>query len=599
VNLREFRRILRQTLILPVFLLLLAGGLAVWQIVQSSAAFRALDESDRITTEVTTLQKLIIDQETGLRGYQLTGDNAMLQPYREASKVIPRHFSVLSGLLQGRSGQQQRLATLHDRYEVWLNFAEGVLAKHTHPVNDVQLSRQINEQGKELMDGIRAGADGMLAAEQRARKLRSESALSMEHQEFLSIMVGALVSGLLLAWFTRSRLHHVSRIYDTALQTLRLQTDEIYESRQRFQTTLESIGDAVIACDNHGRVQFMNIIAQNLTGWSAQEALGRPLQEVFHIIHEETREIAENPVEKVRRLNRVIGLANHTALISRQGKEYIIDDSAAPIRDAEGGMTGIVLVFRDVTEEKRTESTLVASEKLAVAGRLAASIAHEIHNPLDSVANLLFLIARESDAAKREEYLHLAQQEVGRTMQISRTLLSLYREPVAPIEIDLRDLLDGVLLLLDRRLMQLGVKVEREFPEPLVVEGFPAELRQVFTNVLVNAMDAAGKGGRIRIRIEKAPAQELRGAGAVVEVADSGAGVSEETEKNLFQPFFTTKGEAGTGLGLWVSMGIVQKHGGMIRIRNGKDNYLGAHVRVYLPSKTLASASRRATPHLN
>ena len=599
MNLQEFRRILRQTLILPLSLLLIAGGLAVWQITQSSAAFRALDQSDRITTEVTTLQKLIIDQETGLRGYQLTGDEIMLQPYRDAAKTIPQHFSALSGLLQGRPGQQQRLAILHDRYEVWVNFAEGVLSKHPHPVNDVQISRQINEQGKALMDSIRAGADAMLAAEQRARKLRSESALSMEHQEFLSIMVGALVSGLLLAWLTRSRLHYVSRTYDTALQTLQLQTDEIFESQQRFQTTLESIGDAVIACDNDGNVQFMNIIAQNLTGWSAQEASGRPLQEVFHIIHEETREIAENPVEKVRRLNRVIGLANHTALISRQGKEYVIDDSAAPIRDADGEMIGIVLVFRDVTEERRTQAALVSSEKLAVAGRLAASIAHEIHNPLDSVANLLFLIARENDSVKREEYVHLAQQEVGRTMQISRTLLSLYREPVAPIAIDLKDLLDGVLLLLDRRLIQQGVKLERDFPEPLVVEGFPAELRQVFTNVLVNAMDAAGKNGRIRIRLEKAPAEELRGAGAVIEVADNGAGVAEEAEKNLFQPFFTTKGEAGTGLGLWVSMGIVQKHGGIIHIRNGKDDYPGAHVRVFLPAKTLASASRRATPHLN
>jgi PAS domain S-box-containing protein len=599
VNLRDFRRILRQTLILPFVLLLLAGGMAIWQIMQSSAAFRSLDQSDRITTEVTTLQKLIIDQETGLRGYQLTGDQVMLQPYHEAAKAIPQHFSALSSLLQGRPGQQQRLATLRDRYEVWLNFAEGVLAGHPHPVNDAALSRQINEQGKALMDSIREGANGMLEAERHARKQRSDSALSMEHQEFLSIVAGALVSGLLLGWFTRSRLHHVSRTYDHALQTLQLQNDEIYESRQRFQTTLESIGDAVIACNNNGGVQFMNIIAQNLTGWSAQEAFGRPLQEVFHIINEETREIAENPVEKVRRLNRVIGLANHTALISRQGKEYIIDDSAAPIRDADGGMIGIVLVFRDVTEERRTQAALVASEKLAVAGRLAASIAHEIHNPLDSVANLLFLIARESDTVKREEYLHLAQQEVGRTMQISRTLLSLYREPVAPIAIDLRELLDGVMLLLDRRLIQQEVKVEREFPEPLVVEGFPAELRQVFTNVLVNAMDAAGKNGRIRIRLEKSPAEELRSAGAIVEVSDSGAGVSEATEKNLFQPFFTTKGEAGTGLGLWVSMGIVQKHGGMIRIRNGKDDYPGAHVRVYLPAKTLASASRRATPHLN
>ena len=232
--------------------------------------------------------------------------------------------------------------------------------------------------------------------------------------------------------------------------------------------------------------------------------MGGRSREVFHIVNEETREEAENPVEKVRRLQTVVGLANHTALISRQGKEYVIDDSAAPIRGQDGEMTGIVLVFRDVTDARRTEAALIAGEKLAVAGSLAASIAHEIHNPLDSVANLHFLLANEADPEKRAEYLHLAQQELDRTMQISRTLLSLYREPKAPVPVDLKELAEGVLLLLERRLVQQGIQVDRDFSEPCVVEGFPAELRQVFTNILVNALEAAGNNGRIRIRIDHA-----------------------------------------------------------------------------------------------
>jgi len=346
-------------------------------------------------------------------------------------------------------------------------------------------------------------------------------------------------------------------------------------------------------------VEFMNAIAQDLTGWTSEEAIGRPLTEVFHIINEETRQVAENPVEKVQRLQTVVGLANHTALISRQGKEYVIDDSAAPIRAEDGEMTGIVLVFRDVTEVRRTEAALIAGEKLAVAGRLAASIAHEIHNPLDSVANAHYLLENEPDPVKRVEYLQLAQQELSRTMQISRTLLSLYREPKAPIAVDLKELAEGVLLLLERRLVQQGVVVDRQFSEECVVEGFPAELRQVFTNIFMNALEAAGKGGRIRIRIEPVAAQELRGAGTMVEVTDSGPGVSEHAGEKLFQPFFTTKGENGTGLGLWVSNGIVQKHGGSIRISNSHEGDLrGARVRVYLPTRTMASASSRATVHV-
>jgi signal transduction histidine kinase len=141
--------------------------------------------------------------------------------------------------------------------------------------------------------------------------------------------------------------------------------------------------------------------------------------------------------------------------------------------------------------------------------------------------------------------------------------------------------------------------VERDYTEPLIVEGFPAELRQVFTNVIVNAFEAAGKEGRIRIRMERSPAEELRPAGSMVEVADSGPGVPDSITHSLFQPFFTTKGEQGTGLGLWVSMGIVQKHGGMIQIANGDEQDLkGAHVRVYLPTQTLADAARRSTAHV-
>jgi signal transduction histidine kinase len=331
-----------------------------------------------------------------------------------------------------------------------------------------------------------------------------------------------------------------------------------------------------------------------------EDARGLLLQNVFRIVNEETRQASENPVETVRRANTVIGLANHTALIARHGKESIIDDSAAPVRNAEGEMTGIVLVFRDVTDQKRTEAALLAGEKLAVAGRLAASIAHEIHNPLDSVTNLLFLLDSEEDREKRREYLRMAQQELARTIQITRTMLSLYREPQSPIPVDLGELVASVLLLLDSRLAQNGIHLERAFgDEPLIAEGFPAELRQVFTNIIVNAVEAAGKDGRMRIRIEPADAEELRGSGIVVEVSDSGPGVPGDVNRSLFQPFFTTKGEEGTGLGLWVSMGIVQKHGGAIRIVNQVDQqYSGASVRIYLPKKTLASPSTRSTAHV-
>ena len=599
MNLRDFNRVLRETLLLPVLLLLALAIFAAWQIRESSTALEAIDRSDALTAEINELQRLIVDQETGIRGQQLTGDPSMLAPFQAAAAPVNKHFNHLHQALLTRSDESeqpaelQELAAARDRYQLWLGFATGVLNKDPAVVNDPRM----NQHGKELMDNVRASIDDLLKTETKVRKTRSASALALERREFVTLIVAAVMVGLMVGLFTISRLRKVSRAYDEALEEVKQQAEEISERREWFETTLASIGDAVIACDGEGNVQFMNAIAEQLTGWPLRDALGHELAEIFRIINEESRQTVENPVEKVRREQTVVGLANHTVLISRSGAEFVIDDSAAPIRGEDGEMRGVVLVFRDVTESRRTEAALIATEKLAVAGRLAASIAHEIHNPLDAIANLLFLLERETERSKRGEYLEMAQQELNRTMQITRTLLSLYREPKAPVPVDVKDLADGVLLLLERRLMQQGIDVEKLFTEPAVVEGYPAELRQVFTNVVLNAIDAAGKGGRVRIRVLPVAAQELRSAGVVIEVWDSGPGISEGARAKLFQPFFTTKGEHGTGLGLWVSNGIMQKHGGYIRITNSSDGDLrGACVSLYLPARSVALPS---TPSQN
>lgn len=581
----QFNRTLRQLVALPIVLLVLLAGFMVWQILAATRAQRQLDHSDRVSEQLDILQGLLVDQETGLRGFQLTGDPVMLAPWQAAASPIQFEFGSLQSLVAADPVQLAALRELRTRYAAWLAFAQSVLSGSASASADPHL----NQHGKVLMDAIRATTHAMRLHESSLREAEYRRARALQRRELFSLLISALLVGIFLALFTRHHLRAVSGSYLVSIDELTQRSEELFESQQWFQTTLESIGDAVIACDLHGSVSFMNAVAARLTGWTLAEAKGHPLVDVFRIVHEETRRPVDNPVEKVLRLRHVAGLANHTMLIARDGQEYIIDDSAAPIASASGEIVGVVLVFRDVTEERRMESALLASEKLAVAGRLAASIAHEIHNPLDSVANLHFLIGDEDDPAQRAEYLRLAQQELSRTMQISRTLLSLYREPRAPVRIDLRELIEGVLLLLDRRIQHHGIRVEANLDGSLFVEGYPAELRQVFTNLIVNAMEAAGSKGRIRIRMEKADAGELHGAGAVVEIADSGPGIAPEIASRLFQPFFTTKGADGTGLGLWVSMGIVQKHGGAIRLADSGESALrGACLRVFLPARTLA-----------
>jgi PAS domain S-box-containing protein len=584
----QFNRTVRQLVELPVFLAILMAGFLLWQILATARAQQVLDASDRITAQIEELQNLFIDQETGLRGFQLTGDPVMLAPWQAAAGPIQSRFDSLHTLLAPEPEQAATLADLDSRYRQWLDFANAVLAKDPAALADPKL----NQHGKAMMDGIRATARTLLHHEQDMRQAEYHRARWLLSRELISLIASALVLGIFLALFTRHHVSAISASYQSRIDDISRQTEELFESRQWFQTTLESIGDAVIACDIRGGVSFMNAVSENLTGWKLADAKGHALEDVFRIVNEETRQPAEGPVDKVRRLRHVIGLANHTVLLARDGREFVIDDSAAPIMSGTGEMIGVVLVFRDVTEERRMQAALVASEKLAVAGRLAASIAHEIHNPLDSVANLHYLLEQEANPLKRAEYLRLAQQELSRTMQISRTMLSLYREPRAPISIDLRELIEGVLLLLDRRLQHQGIQLEARLAEPLMVEGFPAELRQVFTNLIGNAIDAAGSKGRILIRMEPADAEELHGAGAVVEIVDSGVGIPPDIQPRLFQPFFTTKGASGTGLGLWVSMGIVQKHGGAIRIGNGDEPGLpGASIRVFLPARTFAQRS--------
>jgi PAS domain S-box-containing protein len=590
MNLREFNRILEQTLLVPVLLLLALAAILVWQIQSTLTAQRLIDHSDQVSTNARDVERLIIDQETGLRGYQLTGDTLMLAPFKTAEPMIPRKFAMLRDLLADNPSQLAHLAQLNDRYQIWVGFAQSVMASP----DELKSNVAVNRRGKDMMDAIRAQSQSLVQAESELRRQRAVNVEKRVRRVLSFTFIGAALAGLLLGLFTRSRLHRVSRAYQSSLNELQQRADDLYETRLRYQTTLESIGDAVIACDAQGGVEFMNEVAQRLTGWNLSEAREMPLDQIFHIVNEETREICENPVEKVLRTNTVIGLANHTVLVARNDVEYVIDDSASPIRDQRGKITGVVLIFRDVTDIKRTEAALIASERHTIAGTLAASIAHEIHNPLDSVANLHHLLASEEDPDKREEFLAMAKQELDRTMQISRAMLSLYREPKAPIRIDISALIDDVLLLLDRRLADQSISVTRELEPELVVEGFPAELRQVFTNLIVNAADAAGRNGRIGIRTSRTLPEESRPAGVMIEVSDSGPGISAKVEKNLFQPFFTTKGELGTGLGLWVSMGIVQKHSGTIRIGNSDcDGFSGAAVCVYLPMRALACAKPR------
>ncbi len=596
MNLHAFNRVLRITLLMPIVLLGVLAGVLVWQIQEAIAAQARVAHADEVIQRLYRLQVSILDEANGLRGYQLTGEKSMLESFQDGGVHAAADFKALSGLLNTPEQQLQAIR-LHDDYFLWEGYTAPAMQAGRQSGTPDEIAA--DQHGKELIDQIRNRMRETIRAEKQSRDALLRAAQSRVHDFLRIVLAAGFAVGVLIGTFTSSRLRRVSRAYDESLQALKSRNEELYESRQSYLTTLESIGEGVIACDTAGRVRFMNAVAQQLTGWKLESALEQPLSEVFNVVHEATRKpIAHLPAAPSSQKPATV--ENTSLLLAPDGRERLIARSAAPIRDAGGKSVGTVVVFRDITAAKSAEQALIANEKLAVAGRLAASIAHEIHNPLDSVANLHFLLQSENSPAKREEYLGMAQQELGRTLQISRAMLSLYRESPAPVEVMLPELIDSVLLLLDRKIKQQQLQVERRYTSAGIVFGFPGELRQVFTNVIANAAEASIlPGGILRVVIRDATPKDQE-IGTVIEVQDSGPGVDPLIERKLFQPFVTTKGEKGTGLGLWVSLGIVQKHGGTMTIQNistpdherrsiarkspaAKPEPEGACVRIFLP----------------
>jgi PAS domain S-box-containing protein len=301
------------------------------------------------------------------------------------------------------------------------------------------------------------------------------------------------------------------------------------------------------------------------------------------------------PIQRAARGETIAG--EEIEFIRADGTVLKFLGSAVPLLDENGRPRGSVGAFADITELKQAERMLRTSERLASVGRLAATIAHEINNPLEAVTNVLYLLQHTPDMSERaSELVGIAQSEMQRIALIVKQTLGFHRESVTPSKISLSELLEEVIALYHRKLDSAGVRILRDFRSRGEVEGYAGELRQVFANLLINAADAVGRSGRIRLRVHDVarrsdrrrflrPGESESSRGVRVVIADSGPGIPAENRRRLFEPFFTTKGEKGTGLGLWVSQGIVSKHGGRIQLRSSTcPGRTGTVFSIYLPA---------------
>jgi two-component system, chemotaxis family, CheB/CheR fusion protein len=352
---------------------------------------------------------------------------------------------------------------------------------------------------------------------------------------------------------------------------------------------VESSDDAIISKNLDGIITTWNTAATRLFGYQADEIVG---QGVLKLLPPELRHEEADILRRLRAGQKV----DHyeTRRQHKDGTAVDVSLTISPIRDAKGRVIGASSIARDISDRKRAEAALIQTEKLAAVGRMAAAIAHEVNNPLEAVTNLAYLLTTHpslDDEAR--EYARLLLDEVGRASRITKQTLAYYRDSSTPAPVDLPELMDSVLQLHQPVMMKRNIHVRRIYRvQRASLAGFAAELRQVFANLILNAVDASPDGGQLQIKLSTV----ARNGGEVhVTVADNGCGIPPPRRARLFEPFFTTKTGRGNGLGLWVSNGIVRKHGGRIRLRTSvRPGHSGSVFTVILPCSTKQGAASKA-----
>jgi len=284
------------------------------------------------------------------------------------------------------------------------------------------------------------------------------------------------------------------------------------------------------------------------------------------------------------------------------GTPVFLSVSSAPILDGQGHIIAAVATFFDLTHRKGTEEVLRSTEKLAATGRLAASLGHEINNPLQTLDGVLYLLDRSTSLGETERrHLGTARAELERVAHLTTSILGLYRQSPSPVDVKICEVLDNVLKFYGPTIRSGKVVIEKRYDSEDVVRGFPSEITQVFSNVVANALEALSPEGRLKLHV--LASRDWRNPtrrGVRVFIADNGPGISRENRRRLFEPFFTTKGEKGTGLGLWVTSGIVDKHGGWIRVRSSpQPGRSGTCFAVFFPENQKVSPMRRTTVALD
>jgi two-component system cell cycle sensor histidine kinase/response regulator CckA len=586
----------RPELFLPLALLLLilTGIFSVQSWRQSIATTRDVRLSTNILDHSRNLLTALGDAETGQRGFLLTGREQYLQPFHRGEEQTPAEVASLQRAVRSLPEQRARAEALGPLVTKKLDELRLTVGLRRSSGIDAALAVVNTDAGKRTMDEIRKlclqienSEYSRLVGDAHAAERSGQQSILFTVAGNVSLFVLLALAMVVINWETRQRDQLIG---------------DLHERRELLQTTLASIGDAVIVTDDKGDIAFLNRVAQALTGWEHRDAVGKPLRQVFSLANEHTGEIVESPIDEVLREGHIVGMAKHTVLLAKDGHRVPIDDSGAPIRAANGSISGVVIVFRDVTETRRAESErrrieerLQDTAKLQTLGVLAGGIAHDFNNLLAVIMGNAALALEMSTLTEAGPLIREVVLASERAAHLTRQMLAYSGKGKFVVEqMDLSDYVRQARPRLQDSI-PLTVQLNVEFPGKLsLIEADPSQVQQILMNLVLNAAEAyEGRTGTVTVAVfeqqvdrqyleEISPLTEIAvGDYVCLEVRDCGPGMDRATLSKIFDPFFSTK-FTGRGLGLPAVVGLVRGHKGALRVYS--ESGQGATFRVLFPA---------------
>jgi PAS domain S-box-containing protein len=399
---------------------------------------------------------------------------------------------------------------------------------------------------------------------------RSKAGKVLQVQLTLSVMRDAVENPCGLLWLY---------VDVTPTKTAKLQEDE------RFEVLTQALPQLISWADQNGNTINATSRTLDFFGVPLKRLTGRRWANFVH---------PEDRVEALEKWNKAVAEGKifevEYRLRRHDGEDVYHLARALPILDATGTLTGYVQTCTDMSSQKRTESALRQSEKLAAVGKLASSLSHEINNPLESVTNLLYLLGSNPTLDRSGlEYLRMAEAELARISEITTQTLRFHRQATKAVPTRLAEVIDSVLSIYKSRITSAGLRLSREYESTEPLTCFAGEIRQAIANVIGNAIDATSHGGKLRVRLRTSHDWKTRQQlGLRITVGETGSGITREQRAHIFEAFFTTKGISGTGLGLWITKGLIDKHHGAISIHSSTEEHAsGTVVSIFLPFETL------------